>query len=130
MVVYNFDVGRAFSRPNEAHLKLVADPDRVLPLAITSQRLETVAWRRPQVAEIACGVEVAVVSHPGVHPGGTAPHLPVNPCKGGGANWKPAKSPVKLGDIGVAAAVLRLCSPAASFVIGVGLRIDGGFTAH
>ncbi|MBN3729609.1 glucose 1-dehydrogenase [Burkholderia sp. Tr-20390] len=30
----------------------------------------------------------------------------------------------------VAAAVLWLCSPGASFVVGVGLPIDGGFTAH
>jgi NAD(P)-dependent dehydrogenase (short-subunit alcohol dehydrogenase family) len=30
----------------------------------------------------------------------------------------------------VAAAVLWLCSPAASFVIGIGLTVDGGFTAH
>src|SRR5256884_747066 len=30
----------------------------------------------------------------------------------------------------VAAAVLWLCSPAASFVIWVGLPVDGGFTAH
>jgi NAD(P)-dependent dehydrogenase (short-subunit alcohol dehydrogenase family) len=30
----------------------------------------------------------------------------------------------------VAAAVLWLCSPAASIVIGVGLPVDGGFTAH
>jgi NAD(P)-dependent dehydrogenase (short-subunit alcohol dehydrogenase family) len=30
----------------------------------------------------------------------------------------------------VAAAVLWLCSPAASFVIGAGLPVDGGFTAH
>jgi NAD(P)-dependent dehydrogenase (short-subunit alcohol dehydrogenase family) len=30
----------------------------------------------------------------------------------------------------VAAAVLWLCSPAASFVIGIGLPVDGGFTAH
>jgi NAD(P)-dependent dehydrogenase (short-subunit alcohol dehydrogenase family) len=30
----------------------------------------------------------------------------------------------------VGAAVLWLCSPAASFVVGVGLPVDGGFTAH
>ena len=30
----------------------------------------------------------------------------------------------------VGAAVLWLCSPGASFVIGVGLPVDGGFTAH
>jgi NAD(P)-dependent dehydrogenase (short-subunit alcohol dehydrogenase family) len=29
-----------------------------------------------------------------------------------------------------AAAALWLCSPAASFVIGVGLPVHGGFTAH
>ena len=30
----------------------------------------------------------------------------------------------------IAAAVLWLCSPGASFVIGVPLPVDGGFTAH
>jgi NAD(P)-dependent dehydrogenase (short-subunit alcohol dehydrogenase family) len=30
----------------------------------------------------------------------------------------------------IAAAVLWLCSPGASFVIGVGLPVDGAFTAH
>ena len=59
MVVHDLDLRRAFRRPNKAHSELVVDPDRVLPLAIARQRFETVAWRRPQVAEIACGVEVA-----------------------------------------------------------------------
>src|SRR6266851_4095363 len=37
---------------------LVVDPDRVLPLATARQSLKTVAWGRPQVAEIARGAEV------------------------------------------------------------------------
>jgi hypothetical protein len=36
----------------------VVDPDRVLSLAIARQSLKTVAWGRPQVAEIARGAEV------------------------------------------------------------------------
>jgi len=59
MVVYNLDVRRALCRPNEAHPKLVVDPDRVLPLAIAGQCLKTVARRRSQIAEVAGGVEVA-----------------------------------------------------------------------
>src|SRR5437016_2904028 len=58
VVAEDLDVRRAFPRPNKAHPELVVDPDRVLPLAIARQRLKTVAWRRPQVAEIARGVEV------------------------------------------------------------------------
>src|SRR6267154_2445269 len=58
-VVHNLDLRRAFRRPKKAHPELVVDPDRVLSLAIARQRLKTVAWRRPQVAEIARGVEVA-----------------------------------------------------------------------
>jgi len=30
----------------------------------------------------------------------------------------------------IAAAVLWLCSPGASFVLGVALPVDGGFVAH
>lgn len=30
----------------------------------------------------------------------------------------------------IASAVLWLCSPGASFVIGIGLPVDGGFTAN
>ena len=62
MVVYDFDFRRAFRRPNKAHPELVVDPDRMLPLAIARQRLKTVARRRPQVAEIVRGIEVAQFS--------------------------------------------------------------------
>ena len=59
VVVHDLDLGWAFCSPNKAHPELVVDPDRVLPFAIARQPLKTVAWRRPQVAEIARGVEVA-----------------------------------------------------------------------
>jgi hypothetical protein len=53
VVVHDLDLRRAFRRPDKAHAELVVDPDRVLPFAIARQRLKTVAWRRPQIAEIA-----------------------------------------------------------------------------
>jgi hypothetical protein len=59
VVVHDLDVRRAFRRPNKAHPELVVDPDRVLSLAIARQCLKAVAWRRPEVAEIDRGVEVA-----------------------------------------------------------------------
>ena len=59
MVVHDLDIRRAFRRPNKARPELVVDPDRVLPLAIARQRLKTIAWKRPQVAEFARSVEVA-----------------------------------------------------------------------
>ena len=59
MVVHDFGLRWAFRRPNKAHPELVVDPDRVLSLAVARQRLETVAWRRPQVPEIVSGIEVA-----------------------------------------------------------------------
>ena len=62
MVVHDLDLRRALRRPNKAHPELVVDPDRVLPLAIARQSLKTVAWRRPQVAEIARGIKVAQFS--------------------------------------------------------------------
>lgn len=59
MVVHDFDLRRAFQRPDEAHAELVVDADRVLPLAIAHERLKAIAGRRPQVAKIARGVEIA-----------------------------------------------------------------------
>src|SRR5262249_31082746 len=59
VVVHDLDLRRAFRRPHEAYPELVVDPSRVLSFAIARQSLETVARRRPQVGEIASGVEVA-----------------------------------------------------------------------
>jgi hypothetical protein len=59
VAVYDLGLGRAFRRPNKAYPELVVDADRVLPVAIARQRLKPVAWRRPQVADIARGVQVA-----------------------------------------------------------------------
>jgi hypothetical protein len=59
MVVHDFDLRRAFRRPNEAHPELVVDSDRVLPLAIRRKRFKAIAGRRPQIAEITRGVEIA-----------------------------------------------------------------------
>jgi hypothetical protein len=58
VVVHDLDLRRALRRPNKAHPELVVDPDRVLLLAVARQSLKSVAWRRPQVAEIARGAEV------------------------------------------------------------------------
>src|SRR5689334_25282868 len=55
MVVHDFDLRRAFRRPNEAHPELVVATDRVLSLAIPRKRFKAIAGRRPQIAEIARG---------------------------------------------------------------------------
>jgi hypothetical protein len=59
VVVHDLDLRRAFRGPNKAYPELIVDADRVLPLAIARERLKAVARRRPQIAEIARGVEVA-----------------------------------------------------------------------
>ncbi len=67
MVVYDFDFRRAFRSPNEADPELVVDPDRMSPLPITRQRFKAIAWRRPQVAQITRGVEVAQLASRRLH---------------------------------------------------------------
>ena len=54
-----FDVGGAFRRPSEANPELVVDPDRMLPSAIPAERLEPVARRQLQIAQIKRGIEIA-----------------------------------------------------------------------
>jgi hypothetical protein len=51
VVVHDLGLWRSFCRPDQAHSKLIVDPDRVLPLAIARQRFQAVAWRRPQVTQ-------------------------------------------------------------------------------
>ena len=59
VIVHDFDFRRTLRCPNKAHPELVIDADRVLPFAIACQRFKPIAWRRPQVAEIARRVEIA-----------------------------------------------------------------------
>jgi len=62
VVIQDFNFSWTLCRPNKAHSELIVDPDRVLSLAIARQRLKMIAGRRPQVAEFACGIEVAELS--------------------------------------------------------------------
>src|SRR5581483_11704478 len=59
MIVHDLDVCWAFRRPNEAHAELVVDTDRVLPPPVARECFKAIAWRGPQVAELARGVEIA-----------------------------------------------------------------------
>ena len=59
MIVRHFDVGRPLKCPPEADSELVVDPDRVLPLTISLDRLETIAGRLTQVTKIGSGAELA-----------------------------------------------------------------------
>jgi hypothetical protein len=53
VVIDDFDIGRPFFRPSKTNAPLVVDPDRVLPVAVCREHLQSVSWRRPQIAEIA-----------------------------------------------------------------------------
>jgi hypothetical protein len=63
VVVANFDVGRAGVGPDEAHTKLVIDPDAVLALPVTPERLQPIGWRNPQIIQGLGGVEHGEFSH-------------------------------------------------------------------
>jgi hypothetical protein len=45
VIVHDLDLCRAFRGPNKARPELIVDPDRMLALAIASQRLKMVAPR-------------------------------------------------------------------------------------
>jgi hypothetical protein len=56
VIVGDFDFVGAAVPPSEADAPLVVDSDRMLSLAITSQRMQFVAWRQPEIVEITSGV--------------------------------------------------------------------------
>lgn len=49
MIVDNLDLVGMAVLPHETDPPLVIDPDAMLPLSVTSQCLESIAWRHPQV---------------------------------------------------------------------------------
>jgi hypothetical protein len=49
MVIHNLDVLSASIRPAEAHAELIINAYAVLASPITSQGLQSVAWRNPEV---------------------------------------------------------------------------------
>ena len=51
MIIHDFDVMRLALYPAKADAPLVIDPDRVLPRAIATQSLQTIARRRAKVIQ-------------------------------------------------------------------------------
>lgn len=52
VVIDDFDVGRTRRGPSETDTKLVVNPNAVLSRPVALARLQPVAWRHAQVAEL------------------------------------------------------------------------------
>ena len=52
VVINDFDFGRTRPSPSETDTKLVVNPNTVLSRTIALERLQSVAWRYAQVAEL------------------------------------------------------------------------------
>ena len=69
-----------------------------------------------------------------VNPGTVDTQIARDVVRGDAQAYAEMVKKIPMGRVGqpeeIAAVVLWLCSPGASFVIGVGLPVDGGFTAH
>jgi hypothetical protein len=48
MVIYNLNIKDISGCPGKAHTPLFVDTDAVLACAVSFQRLQVIAWRRPQ----------------------------------------------------------------------------------
>jgi hypothetical protein len=67
MVIGDLDVFRSFISPNEAHPELIVDPDRMLSGPILGQSLKSISWRRAQVVQIGCSIEISELSAGNLH---------------------------------------------------------------
>jgi hypothetical protein len=56
-VVHDFDVVRITCVPTKTQPPLIIDPDRVLPLAVTLERFESISRQPTQIIERACRLE-------------------------------------------------------------------------
>lgn len=58
VVIDDFDIGRTGSGPSETDTKLVVNPNAVLSRPFALERLQSVAWRHAQVAELTGNLEL------------------------------------------------------------------------
>jgi len=58
MVINNFDIFRTSLGPVEANPELPVDPNAVLTLAITMQRLQQIAGRYFKIIQLTCSLEL------------------------------------------------------------------------
>ena len=66
MVIHEFDIMSISTTPDEADSPLVIDPDAMLPLPISFQRLQAVSWWDEQKVQVCCGMKLDKLteSHP------------------------------------------------------------------
>ena len=58
MVVNYLNVYWALRSPVKTQSKLIIDPNAVLTLAITRQRIKSISWRRAQKLQGICGIQL------------------------------------------------------------------------
>jgi hypothetical protein len=58
MVIDDLDFMCVATPPRKADTPLIVDANTVLPFAVTPQGLKVIAWRRCQIAQFRCAVEL------------------------------------------------------------------------
>ena len=62
MIVGKFHCFRTIRGPGEANTKLIVHPDRILACPVAFQSFQPVAWRRSQIVQRFCRVQIAQLS--------------------------------------------------------------------